>query len=404
MYYVIKEETFVGTSLFFSTLLLTMFGKRVLSLLPKNMFRHQRNDLVKSASTIQSSLIAPGNNADHVAHWMSRDGEHAYLKEVEGETAIAWVKSRNEHCLSHIGAPNESPLYEKILTILDSKEKIPYVRKIGDYYYNFWQDKANTRGLWRRTSLESYKTSSPEWEVVLDVDALCVAEGESWVYKGHTLYENSAEDKRQGVLHHRTLLKLSRGGSDAVVVREFDLLRKAFVGPEEGGFTLPEAKSSVSWKSIDLLLVGTDMRDGASMTDSGYPRVVREWARGSGLGESTTVYEGEQQDVSVSGYVVSVVACTAVLCTQLTRCVAVVRAQGPSCGDAPPVAHLLYGPVLAQPGRGRQLARSAGAGGRRGGPVRRPAARQAAQRVDPARLRHVRPGHTARRSREGLCG
>jgi len=240
-----------------------------------------------------------------VPRWLSRDCEHEYLKEVEGDRAIEWVKSRNDHCIDHVGRPNDSPLYERVLSILDSKEKIPHVRKIDDHYYNFWQDKNNARGLWRRTTLSSFKTATPDWETVIDFDALGKEEGESWVYKGHTLYVNSPEEIKSGIKHSRTLLKLSKGGSDAVVVREFDLQTKSFV--TENGFILPESKSNVDWKSIDVILVGTDLKDGLSTTDSGYPRVVREWTRGTPLTDSIVKYEGEKSDVSVSGYMVSIV-------------------------------------------------------------------------------------------------
>ena len=71
--------------------------------------------------------------------------------------------------------------------------------------------------MWRRTDLASYRAGSPQWETVLSVDALNRAEGESWVYKGHTLYR-----PRDGSPPTRTLMELSRGGADAVVLRELD--------------------------------------------------------------------------------------------------------------------------------------------------------------------------------------
>lgn len=224
---------------------------------------------------------------------MEKDGEHTWLEEVEGESALTWVKDNNEKCLSELGDPTFKASYQRVLSILDSKEKIPQPRKIGAYYYNFWQDAENPRGLWRRTTPESYRQPEPEWEVVLDVDALGAAEGISWVYAGHTLLEEEG-----GAPPSRTLMKLSRGGSDANVVREFDLVTKTFV---EGGFELPEAKSRVSWVHRDLLLVGTDLGEG-SLTDSGYPRQVREWARGTPLKDAPLVYEGEATDVAVSGH------------------------------------------------------------------------------------------------------
>src|SRR5690606_18747340 len=130
--------------------------------------------------------------------------------------------------------------------VLDSDERIPYVRRRGDYLYNFWQDAEHPRGLWRRTTLESYRTDQPEWEVLIDVDALASADGESWVWKGATMLRPS---------YARALVHLSRGGSDATVIREFDLTTRTFV---EDGFNLPEAKTYVSWIDIDHLYVGTD--------------------------------------------------------------------------------------------------------------------------------------------------
>ena len=182
--------------------------------------------------------------------WLARDGEHDHLKDVLGEKSLDWVKERNVHSVNALGDPNKSPLYDKILSILDSSDKIPYLRKINDHYYNFWQDKANPRGLWRRTTMESYTSASPEWEIVLDFDALGKAEGESWVYKGHTVYEPPFGTGNI----ERTMMQLSRGGADAVVLREFDLTTKSFV--TENAFEVPESKSRVSWRTKDILFVG----------------------------------------------------------------------------------------------------------------------------------------------------
>jgi prolyl oligopeptidase len=197
------------------------------------------------------------------------------------------------------------PLYEKVLSILDSKEKIPHVRKIGEYYYNFWQDSVNPRGVWRRTSLKSYRNMSTEWELVLDVDALGREEGQSWVWGGATAHH--PDDLNE--LPTRALLLLSQGGSDAKTMREFDLVSKRFVSLEEGGFQLTEpAKCRFSWLNRDTLLAGTNV-DGImegvsdSLTDSGYPRLILEWTRGTRLSAARVAFEGEKGDVSISGYV-----------------------------------------------------------------------------------------------------
>lgn len=243
-----------------------------------------------------------------ISYWEKHDGEHSFLEDVGGDAALTWVKSRNFHSIETLGDPESSPLYSKVLSILNSKDKIPNVSKIGSFYYNFWQDESNQRGLLRRTSLDSYKTVNPVWETVLDVDDLGKREGESWVYKGYTLF--TPDDKKDPMAHRRVLLELSKGGADAVVIREFDLMAKDFVSVANDGFQLPEAKSGVTWKSENVLLVGTDMKgtDGSdTVTASGYPRVVYEWTRGTPLSAARRVYEGEKSDVSVGGYVVSLV-------------------------------------------------------------------------------------------------
>lgn len=242
---------------------------------------------------------------DLVNYWLEKQSEHAFLEEVHGDAAIDWVKKKNEMCLGSLGDPTGRPLYDKVLSILDCKDKIPHVVKYGEFYYNFWQDAVNKRGLWRRTTLESYRSDCTEWETVLDIDELCSKEDESWVYKGHSLYdpvENILSNGATRIPPKRTLMKLSRGGSDAVVMREFDLEKKEFVTEENKGFVVPEAKSSCSWINENTLLIGTDMKDSKSLTDSGYPRVVRVWRRGTPLEESTIVFEGSQKDVAAHVY------------------------------------------------------------------------------------------------------
>eukprot|EP00321_Phaeocystis_globosa_P008677 CAMPEP_0118811840 /NCGR_PEP_ID=MMETSP1162-20130426/1914_1 /TAXON_ID=33656 /ORGANISM="Phaeocystis Sp, Strain CCMP2710" /LENGTH=754 /DNA_ID=CAMNT_0006741511 /DNA_START=1 /DNA_END=2265 /DNA_ORIENTATION=- len=220
-----------------------------------------------------------------------------WLEEVMAEDALEWVKGRNAAALSELGDPKATQDYSRILSILDSKEKIPYVgRVLNGLYYNFWQDENHIRGIWRRTTLPEYRKTSPAWETVLDLDALGREEGESWVWKGSVVLDEGPD-----VRTDRVMIKLSRGGADATEVREFDIDKKRFIPEAEGGFRLPEAKSDLCYRGRDLLLVGTDTGEG-SMTDSGYPRTVREWKRGTPLAEAKLVYEGEQGDVAASGY------------------------------------------------------------------------------------------------------
>ncbi|MBY0444149.1 MAG: prolyl oligopeptidase family serine peptidase [Burkholderiales bacterium] len=161
---------------------------------------------------------------------------------------------------------------------------------MGGYFYNFWRDGDHQRGIWRRTTLASYKTANPNWETVLDLDALAKAESANWVYKG--------ADCRYPQ-YDRCLISLSRGGADAVEVREFDLNNKTFV---KDGFSLPEAKSELSWQGKDAIFVASDFGKD-SQTDSGYPRIVKLWQRGTPLSAAKTIYEGQKTDISVSAFV-----------------------------------------------------------------------------------------------------
>lgn len=211
-----------------------------------------------------------------------------WLEDVTGERALEWVKARNAISIKRMeGESSFEKLRTDLLDILDSNARIPFVSKRGDYYYNFWRDKTNERGLWRRTSLEEYKKSEPKWEVILDLDALAKSENENWVWKGAALLRPD---------YSRALITLSRGGADANVTREYDLKTRSFV---RDGFNLPESKGSASWIDIDQVFVSTNFGEG-SMTDSGYPRIAKLWKRGTRLEEAQIVYEGKQQDMSIS--------------------------------------------------------------------------------------------------------
>jgi prolyl oligopeptidase len=212
---------------------------------------------------------------------------YEWLEDVGGEKALEWVKARNAIVQKRMeGDGGFDTLRSDLLEILDSNARIPFVSKAGDYYYNFWRDRKNERGLWRRTTLNEYQKSAPEWEVLLDLDALGKSEGENWVWKSVSLLRPD---------YKRALVSLSRGGADAVVVREFDLEQKTFL---KDGFSLPEAKGSVSWVDRDHIFISTDFGTG-SMTDSGYPRIAKLWKRGTPVSEAKVLYEGKQQDMSV---------------------------------------------------------------------------------------------------------
>jgi prolyl oligopeptidase len=215
---------------------------------------------------------------------------HLWLEDVAGEKPLAWARERNAESVKALAESKEfRSLESRIRSILDSKERIPMVTKIGERFYNFWRDAAHPKGIWRRTTLAEYKKPDPAWETVIDLDALAADEKENWVWHGAMVLEPADQV---------CLVSLSRGGADADVVREFDLERKAFV---TDGFTLPEAKSRVAWRNENSLFVATDFGPG-SLTTSGYPRTVREWQRGTPLAAAPLVFEGQPEDMSVTGY------------------------------------------------------------------------------------------------------
>ena len=217
---------------------------------------------------------------------------YLWLEDVEGKKALDWVRGENAVSTKILEASKDfAPIKNKLRAILDSKDKIPYISKQGKFYYNFWRDDKHVRGLWRRTTLEEYKKEKPEWEAVIDLDKLAKDEKENWVWSGYQILYHD---------YDRALVELSRGGTDASVIREFDLTKKEFV---KDGFKLPEAKSDVAWRDRDSVFVGTNFGAG-SMTDSGYPRIVKEWKRGTPLADAKTVFEGKKADVGANGYVV----------------------------------------------------------------------------------------------------
>jgi prolyl oligopeptidase len=215
------------------------------------------------------------------------DDPYLWLEDVDGERALAWVRAENKKTVDALASSSDFKRLEgDVRTILDSDARIPSVQKIGELYYNFWRDKQNPRGLWRRTTLAEYRKPNPAWETVLDVDALDATERKGWVWAG-------AECLKPDQV--RCLVSLSPGGSDATVVREFDLSTKTWV---PGGFEKPLAKGDVHWVDQDTLFIATDFGPG-SLTSSGYARIAKRWKRGTPLSSAVTVYEGLATDVGV---------------------------------------------------------------------------------------------------------
>jgi prolyl oligopeptidase len=226
---------------------------------------------------------------------------HKWLEEVLGEKQLDWVKERNAEVIGALGDPKDTEMFRRILAILDSKDKIPRAFMIRDNLYNFWQDSTHVQGIWRKCTLDSYRTASPAWTTIIDVDAMApptTDTAKTWVWHGSKLLDEGAGKC------DRAIISLSPGGSDADTNWEFDLVTESRLKPDDGGFVMPiAAKTDIQYRTRDEVLVGTDFGgDGSCLTDSGYPRVVRSWRRGTPIEDAVTVFEGEQTDVAASQY------------------------------------------------------------------------------------------------------
>lgn len=220
---------------------------------------------------------------------VAQEDQNMWLEEVENPKALDWVNQWNKKSLDVLmNQKGYQTIYEKNIEIYNSTDRIEDPTIYGDYIYNFWQDKDHVRGIWRRTSQELYASGNPKWEIILDIDKLSEKDNVKWVFKGATgLYPE----------YNKFLVSLSKGGGDAVVVQEFDMVSKTFV---KNGFYLPEAKGTASWIDKNTLMVSTDFGDG--ITTSGYPRQVKVWDRGTDLQDAILVFDGKENDMGIWGY------------------------------------------------------------------------------------------------------
>lgn len=216
------------------------------------------------------------------------DDPYLWLEDIHSDRSMDWVKAQNAITAKRfMQTPEFTHARDRILEVLDSDARIPYVNRLGDRLYNFWKDKAHPGGVWRSTTLEEYRKADPTWDVLIDIDALNQTENAHWVFKGADCMKPN---------YQRCLVSLSPGGGDAVEVREFDIPTKSFV---TDGFRIPVAKTYANWIDENSLYVATDFGPG-SMADSTYPRIVKEWKRGTPLSAAQVVYEGKTTDKEVS--------------------------------------------------------------------------------------------------------
>ncbi len=215
---------------------------------------------------------------------------YLWLEEVDGVKAHEWINNQNKATFDQLSNEKEyKSIYSKTLEILNSTDRIVSPIIIGNYIYNYWTDKDHIRGIWRRTPKDLFMQGSPNWEVLLDLDLLSKNENIDWVFAGFDgLYPN----------YNRFIIQLSKGGGDAVEVREFDVTKKQFI---KDGFTLKESKSDIGYLDENTLIVSTDFGEG-TMTTSGYPNQVKLWRRGTLLKDAQFIYEGNLNDVNTSGY------------------------------------------------------------------------------------------------------
>lgn len=223
-----------------------------------------------------SMPLTPEDNMHDSLNW---------LEEIDGARALTWVKERNGESLSVLEAePGFAEYRARAQAILAAPDRIAMPDLMGDMVYNFWQDSAHERGIWRRATLASYTSGEPAWQIVLDLDALAERESENWVWKGANCLEPD---------YRRCILLLSRGGKDAAILREFDTEKAAFV---TDGFNVAEAKTWFDWYDRDHLMIGSDFGPG-SRTQAGYPREIRLWRRGTPLASATPLTTVPEQAV-----------------------------------------------------------------------------------------------------------
>ncbi len=211
--------------------------------------------------------------------------ENIWLEEIHGEEQLAWVREQNARTEELLEDEDFAALEAGILEVLDSTDRIAMVTKRGGHYYNFWRDKQNPKGLWRRTTWESYLSEDPEWDVLLDIDALAAAEDEEWVFHGASFLRPA-----EGQPYKLAMVSLSPDGGDANRHREFDVEQRRFVDPAAGGFDIPVAKGNVSWLDADTLLVASTAGE-LPKTSSSYARTGVKLSRGQSLDQAERLFE-----------------------------------------------------------------------------------------------------------------
>ena len=220
---------------------------------------------------------------------MTAEDPYLWLEDVEGERALTWVREQNARSLPQLeNDPRFPQLLADATALANSRDRLPTGGIFEGHYYNFWQDEAHVRGIYRRAPLADFaRNGNPRWETIFDLDAIATAEHANWVFKGIDCLEGTT----------LCLVALSDGGKDAITLREYDTATRSFV---TDGFVVTESKGGATWIDRNTLLVATDWGPG-TMTESGYPFIVKRWTRGTPLASATEVSRGATTDVGVFG-------------------------------------------------------------------------------------------------------
>ena len=207
-----------------------------------------------------------------------------WLEAIDSARSMAWVQTQNARTAARLeGDPRYAAFHAEALAVLTAHDRIPTPEFRAGGVDNFWQDDAHVKGIWRHVALAGYRTATPPWETLLDLDQLSKAEGRNWIWKGATCLKPE---------ERLCLVRLSDGGSDAVEIREFDTAARRFV---DGGFRFPTGKQTLDWLDRDSLVVAREWTPG-EVTKSGYPYVLKIVRRG---GEPKAAFRGLPSDVSV---------------------------------------------------------------------------------------------------------
>ncbi len=242
------------------------------------------------AAVVAGMTAIPARAQQSVAE---QPDKYTWLEDISGERQLAWVRAENARTAAVLEKDSHfAPLQADALKVLESPDRLPDPELRNGTVYNTWHDAEHVRGIVRRTTLKNYLTAEPNWETVLDYDALSKTDKQSWVGGGLECLHPDDE---------LCLVALSAGGEDAITLREMNLKTGKFV---EGGFTLPRGKQEVAWVDKDTLLIARDWGAG-TMSEAGYPITTRRWKRGQPLDSAEELFRGNTKDTGNEPFVLT---------------------------------------------------------------------------------------------------